>query len=42
MKQVGQFASDFKRGFDQGISGVVNPITKTLKPVAKLAKTVAP
>jgi hypothetical protein len=42
MKQVGQFASDFKKGFDQGVSGVVNPITKTLKPVAKLAKTVAP
>jgi hypothetical protein len=30
MKQVGQFASDFKKGFDQGVSGVVNPITKTL------------
>jgi hypothetical protein len=42
MRQVGQFASDFKKGFDQGVSGVINPITKTLKPVSKLATTLAP
>lgn len=42
MKQVGQFASDFKDGFDRGIRSVVNPISKTLKPVSKLATTLAP
>jgi hypothetical protein len=42
VRQAGQFASDFKDGFDRGIRGVVNPVTKTLKPVAKLATTLAP
>jgi len=42
LRKVGKFASDFKEGFDRGVSGVLNPVTKSLKPVAKLAKTVAP
>jgi len=42
MRAVVKGATDFKKGFDQGISGVLNPISKTLKPVSKLAKTVAP
>ena len=42
LRKVSKVASDFKEGFDRGVSGVLNPITKTLKPVTKLAKTVAP
>ena len=42
LRKVSKVASDFKEGFDRGVSGVLNPISKTLKPVTKLAKTVAP
>lgn len=42
LRQASKFATDFKEGFDKGLSGVLNPVSKTLTPVTKLAKTVAP
>ena len=38
MRKVGEY----KDAFDTGLRNVINPVTKTLKPVAKFAKTVAP
>jgi hypothetical protein len=35
-------ASELKDAFDYGLRSVLNPVSKTLKPVAKLANTVAP
>jgi hypothetical protein len=31
MRKVVKGVSEFKDGFDQGVSGVLNPISKTLK-----------